>query len=176
MSAERRPLRSLADLLREPVQLAYVTDDIDAATAWFESTLGTTRCHTRYQSSMGGLVTVDGEVADEWVIDVALVNAGPTNLEIIRPVSGAVDLYRDAIRPGAPATFHHLGVRIDSFEEATAVVEGAGRTWAQYGGLADSVLFGYVDLTAELGHHVEVMQIAPGFQSYLDKLQAESDT
>ena len=176
MTADRRPLRSLADLLRDVVQLAYVTDDIDAATAWFESTLGTTRCHTRYQSSMGGLVTVDGVLADEWVIDVALVNAGATNVEVIRPVSGAVEIYRDAIRPGAPATFHHIGVRVDDFAEATALVESTGRTWAQHGGLADSVLFGYVDLTAELGHHIEVMQIAPGFQSYLDKLQAESST
>jgi hypothetical protein len=175
VTTEPRPLRGLADLLRDVVQLAYVTDDIDAATAWFEGTLGTTRCHTRYQASMGGLVTVDGVLADEWVMDVALVNAGATNLEIIRPVSGAVDLYRDAIRPGAPATFHHIGVRVDDFDEATALIEGAGRTWSQYGGLADSVLFGYVDLTAELGHHVEVMQIAPGFQSYLDKLRAESD-
>ena len=56
-----------------------------------------------------------------------------------------------------------------------ALVESAGRSWAQHGGLADSILFGYIDLTAELGHHVEVMEIAPGFQSYLDKLQAESD-
>ena len=173
MTSERRPLRSLADLLRDVVQLAYVTDDIDTATAWFESTLGTSRCHTRYRSDMGGLVSVGGEPVDEWVIDVALVNAGATNLEIIRPVSGAVDLYRDAIRPGEPATFHHLGVRVDDFDEATALVESTGRSWAQHGGLADSVLFGYVDLTAELGHHVEVMEIAPGFQSYLDKLQAD---
>lgn len=42
---------------------------------------------------------VDGSPADEWLIDVALVNAGSTNLEIIRPVGGAVGLYQDAVRP-----------------------------------------------------------------------------
>lgn len=171
---EPRGLRSLADLLRDVIQLAYVTDDIDAAVAWFEGTLGTSRCHTRYKSSMGGIAHVDGEVVDEWVIDVALVNAGATNLEIIQPVSGAVDLYRGAIRPGAPATFHHIGVRVDDFDEATAVIEKAGRIWELHGDNG-AIRFGYVDLTAELGHHVEVMELQPGFEAYLAKLEAESN-
>lgn len=170
-----RPLRSLADLLRDLIQVAYVTDDIDRATTWLESTLGTTRCHTRYRSSMGGLVEVDGVLADEWVIDVALVNAGPVNLEVIRPVSGAVDVYRDAIRPGAPATFHHLGVRVDDLDDATALLGRAGRSWSMHGGSDETVRFGYVDLTAELGHHLEVMQLGPGFAAYLSRLEAESN-
>lgn len=172
---ESRSLRSLSDLLRNLIQLAYVTDDIDAATAWFEGTLGTTRCHTRYRSSLGGVAHVNGELVDEWVIDVALVNAGPTNLEIIKPVSGAVDLYRGAIRPGVPATFHHLGVRVDDFDEATTLIERSGRSWELHGETKGSIRFGYLDLTAELGHHVEVMELAPGFEAYLAKLEAESN-
>lgn len=171
----RRPLRSLADLLREVVQLAYVTDDIDAAVAWCQDTLGTSRCHVIRNSSLGGVAVVDGEVAEEWLIDVAMVNAGDTNLEIIRPVSGAVDLYRNGIRPGAPATFHHVGVRVDDFDEATALITSLGRSWSQHGSTEGLIRFGYLDLTAELGHQVEVMEIGPGFRSYLDKLRAESD-
>ncbi len=169
-----RPLRSLTDLLRDVIQLAYVTDDIDSAVSWFEGTLGTTRCHTRYKSSLGGIAHVNGEVVDEWVIDVALVNAGATNLEIIQPVSGAVDLYRRAIRPGAPATFHHLGVRVDDFDEATALIEGAGRRWELHGDNG-AIRFGYLDMTAELGHHIEAMELQPGFEAYLAKLEAESN-
>jgi catechol 2,3-dioxygenase-like lactoylglutathione lyase family enzyme len=171
---DRRPLRSLADLLRDVIQLAYVTDDIDEAVAWFEQTLGTSRCHTRYRSSLGGIAYVDGELVDEWVIDVALVNAGATNLEVIRPVSGAVELYRGPIRPGAPATFHHIGVRVDDFDEATALIERAGRRWELHGDNG-AIRFGYLDLTAELGHHVEVMELTPGFEAYLARLRAESD-
>ena len=167
-------MRSLVDLFRDVLQLAYVTEDIEAATDWFESTLGTTRCHTRYKSSLGGNVIVDGEPADEWVIDVALVNAGPTNFEIIRPVSGAVALYRDAIRPGVPATFHHLGVRVADFDEAAAVVTASGRSWKQYGVFGD-IRFGYVDMTAELGHYVEVMELGAQSAAYFATLEAESD-
>ncbi|MHB1138207.1 MAG: VOC family protein [Microthrixaceae bacterium] len=170
-----RPLRTLADLFRDVIQLAYVTDDIDAGVEWLQSTLGTTRCRTMYASSLGGTVVVDGRPAEEWVIDAALVNAGSTNLELIRPVSGAVDLYRDAIRPGAPATFHHIGVRVDDFDAATELIAAHGRSWEQHGDSAGSIRFGYLDMTAELGHRVEVMELGEGMRLMLARLEEESD-
>jgi hypothetical protein len=114
---------------------------------------------------------VDGVLADEWTIDVALVNAGPTNLEIIRPVGGAVDLYRDAVRPGEPATLHHVGFVVDDFDEASAVVAASGRTWKQFGDSGD-IRFGYLDLRAELGHFVEVMELGQPAASWLAQIDA----
>ena len=120
-------MRSLADLMRNFLQIGYVTDDIDAAASYLESKFGTVECVRHFRSSLGranpaaapgSFVVVDGVTAEEWLIDVALVNAGATNLEIIRPVGGVVDLYRGAIRPGVPATVHHLGFRVDDFEMA----------------------------------------------------------
>ena len=173
--SEQRPLRSLSDLLREVIQVAYVTDDLEAGVEWLQTTFGTTKCRTMYASSLGGSVVVDGRPAEEWVIDAALVNAGPTNLELIRPVSGAVDMYRRGIRPGAPATFHHLGVRVESLDEATELLRANGRAWEQHGETEGAVRFGYLDLTAELGHRIEVMELGPGMSRLLAKLEAESD-
>lgn len=180
-------MRSLSDLFRNFMQLGYVTDDIDAAASYLESRLGTVECVKHYKSSLGGgrpragvgdprsaFVVVDGELADEWVIDVALVNAGPTNLEIIRPVGGAVGLYRDAIRPGEPATLHHLGFRIDDFDEATAIVAASGRTWKQFGD-SGGIRFGYLDMTAELGHFVEVMELDEASAHGFAQLEAASN-
>ena len=165
-------MRSLSDLLRNFLQLGYVTDDIDAAASYLESTLGTVECMKHYKASLGGgrppagddasatdFVVVGGVPADEWVIDVALVNAGPTNLEIIRPVAGAVGLYRHAIRPGVPATLHHLAFLVEDFDEASAIVTASGKNWAQYG-RSGPIRFGYLDLTAELGHFVEIMEFS----------------
>jgi hypothetical protein len=162
-------MRSLSDLFRNFIQVGLVTDDIDAAAKQFETKLGTDACSVHHGASMGGgkppalggepgstWVVVDGEPAAEWVIDVLLVNAGATNLEVIRPVSGAVELYRGPVRPGT-VTLHHLGYRVDDFDEATAVVEASGRSWAQYGETG-GIRMGYLDMTAELGHYVEVMQ------------------
>ena len=168
-------MRSFSDLFRNQMQIAYVAADLDEACDWFESSLGTVPCQRHYKSSLGGIVTVDGELAEEWVIDVALVNAGATNLEIIKPVSGAVDIYRGAIRPDAPATFHHLGFKVDDFAEATKVVEASGRTWKQFGYLEGQIRFGYVDMTAELGHYVEVMDLMPPAAARFKQLELDSN-
>lgn len=179
-------MRSLSDLFRRFVQVGYVTDDIDAAVAHFESTLGTVQCVVHRGSSLGvgdgpasdapgsSWVKVDGVVAPEWTIDVALVNAGPTNLEIICPVAGAVDLYRDAIRPGEPATIHHLGFLVDDFDEATEIVEKSGRSWAQYG-VSGGIRFGYLDMTAEMGHYVEIMEMDDASAQGFAQLEAASN-
>ena len=179
-------MRSLSDLFRNFLQLGYVADDIDAGAAYLESAMGTGKCVKHYTSSLGGgrppasagdprtaFVVVDGVLADEWLIDVALVNAGPTNLEIIRPVGGAVDLYRDAVRPGVPATLHHVGFVVDDFDEASAVVEASGRTWKQFGDSGE-VRFGYLDMRAELGHFVEVMELGQPAAQWLAQIDAAS--
>src|SRR5580698_9840505 len=134
-------MQPLCYLFRDFLQIAYVTDDIDVATEYLESKLGTVECRKNYKALLQGVVTVDGKLADEWMIDVALVNAGPTNIEIIKPVGGAVDLYRPAIRPGAPATFHHIGFRVPDFDEATEILAANGKTWAQYGTLDNYIHF-----------------------------------
>lgn len=186
-------MKSLSDLMRNCIQLGYVARDIDAAASFLESKLGTVECVKHYRSTLGrtldddaratltnpgdldgSFVVVDGSVAEEWVIDVALVNAGPTNIEIIRPVSGSVDLYRGVVRDDVPATFHHVGFRIDDFDEANALVEASGRSWAQYG-VSGSIRFGYLDLTAELGHFIEVMELDEASAATFTKLEAASN-
>ncbi|MER5185293.1 VOC family protein [Streptomyces sp. NPDC002896] len=176
----------MSDLFRNFMQLGYVTDDIGAAASYLESRLGTVECVRHYKSSLGGgslpavggprstFVVVDDRPVKEWIIDVALVNAGPTNLEIIRPVGGAVDLYRDAVRPGVPATLHHLGFRVDDFDEATAIVTASGRSWKQYGD-SGAIRFGYLDMTAELGHYVEIMELDEAGAEGFAQLEAASD-
>jgi hypothetical protein len=178
-------MRSLSDLFRNFLQLGYVTDDIDVAAAYLESTMGTGKCIKSYGSSLGGgrppaagaprsaYVVVDGQPADEWLIDVALVNAGPTNLEIIRPAGGAVGLYRDAVRPGEPATLHHVGFTVDDFDEASAVVAASGRSWKQFGD-SGAIRFGYLDMRAELGHFVEIMELGQPAEEWLAQIDAAS--
>jgi hypothetical protein len=167
------PMEHLSDLFGEMMQIAYVTNDIDAATSYLETTLGIARFRINRGSSLGGRIHVGGELVDEWVIDAALAYSGATNIEVIRPVSGAVALYRSGIRHGALLTLHHLGFRVDDFDAATRVVERAGRAWAQNGTFGD-IRFGYLDFTAELGHYVEVMELGPQAAAFFASIAAES--
>jgi hypothetical protein len=49
-------------------------------------------------------------------------------MEIMRPASGAVDLYRNGIRPGVLATLRHLGLCADfhAASESREAVAAAG--------------------------------------------------
>jgi hypothetical protein len=46
-------MRTLSDLMRNFLQIGYVTDDIDAATSYLESTFGTIECVKHFTSSLG---------------------------------------------------------------------------------------------------------------------------
>jgi hypothetical protein len=166
-------MERLSELFGDMMQVAYVTHDLEAATRHLETMYGTARFRINRGSSLGGRIRVGGALADEWVIDAALVYSGSTNIEVIQPVSGAVELYTAGIRPGAPLTFHHLGFRVDDFDEASEVVERAGRVWAQHGTFGD-IRFGYLDLTVELGHYVEVMELGPNAAAFFASIEAES--
>lgn len=142
------------------IQIAYVSDDLERATAWFERTLGARGFDHNGTTTLHDAI-VDGEVADEWSIESAGTMLGEVNLEIIRPVGGAVDMYREVIVPGAPATFHHYGVEVDSWEEAEAAREAMGVPWKTRGYTPGVVEFGYVDLRPTIGHYVEFMRLDP---------------
>jgi hypothetical protein len=164
---------ALCDLLADHVQIAYVTDDIDAATQHLETMLGTAPFHINRNASLGGTIRVDGAIADEWEIHAAMTYAGATNIEVIQPVRGAVDLYTDGIRPGHLLTIHHLGFVVDDFDEASRVVAASGRTWIQEATFGD-IRFGYLDVTDELGHYAEIMELGPRATAYFASIEAES--
>ena len=166
---------TVSDLFRDFAQTAYVTDDIKRANTYLENRYGTVECSTAWNASMGGMVTVDGEPADEWVCHVTLVHAGQTQFEVFEPISGKVDLYRKGIRPGAVMTFHHLGYRIPDFDEATRLLHDAGYEWKQFGEIPNVIRFGYVDMIADVGHHVELMEFQQPMTDRFAELAAQSN-
>lgn len=165
----------LSDLFRDLMQVAYVTDDIVAATEHLQSTMGIHPFHINRGASLGGEIEVAGETAADWVIDAALSYAGSTNIEVIQPIRGSVDLYTSGIRPGSPLTFHHVGYRVDDFDHACDVVARSGRSWIQHATFGD-IRFGYLDLTDELGHYAEIMELGPQASAYFDSIKTQANS
>ena len=62
---------------------------------------------------------------------------------------------------------------MDDFDEATAVVEASGRSWTQFGDSGE-IRFGYLDMRAELGHFVEVMELGQPTARWLARIDAAS--
>jgi hypothetical protein len=67
------------------------------------------------------------------------------------------------------------GYRIPNFDEATEILAANGKTWAQYGHMKGGLRFGYVDMTAELGHYIEFMDLERGGEMHFAALEAKSN-
>ena len=165
--------QGMAHMFRDIFQLGYVVRDLQEGIDYFEKTLGTVEVKLiEKQLTTGGLVY--GEDKGDWVIDLALVNVGPTNLELIAPVSGPVDIYRDYIRPDAIATFHHIGVTVEDFEKTTAVLAENDKKWAISGYAPGFGKFGYADMRQEFGHYVECLEFEQNGIDFFKDLESVS--
>lgn len=90
-------------------QLAWVTDNLDAGLAALRDRFGVARFAVEREVHLPEAV-VRGEET-EIVLDLALAAAGRTVIELIRPLSEP-NVYDELMRPGAPATLHHIGVGV----------------------------------------------------------------
>jgi Glyoxalase/Bleomycin resistance protein/Dioxygenase superfamily len=132
-------------------QIAYVTNDLPRAVSLFRSEQG-----------VGELATFDDFTLDvrgggAAVINVALGYVGETQLEIIEPVSGDVELYRAWLSDEFAVRHHHFCHRLDSVEELDTVrarYEESGYAIALDASLGETRLF-YADTTQLLDHYQE---------------------
>ncbi|MCP1430701.1 VOC family protein [Microbacterium foliorum] len=162
-----------AHIFKNVFQVAYVADDLERATRWFRDNMDTPEW--TFISGMRAVdCVVDGEPAPLWEIDVAVVNVGTTNIEIIRPVAGPVGMYADHIDSSKPATFHHLGMLVEDMEETTASLEAYGKRWTTAFESPGFGLVAYADFSRELGHYVEALQLAPEGKEFFADLAKKS--
>ncbi|MET0269390.1 MAG: VOC family protein [Sphingomonas sp.] len=137
-------------------QNAYVTRDIDAAVETFVARTGATR-----------VLRHDGEV-DVWtprgegraLNRLAFIWIDNLQYEFIQPVSGFVDIYRDALPADDALTFHHVCMRVDDWttfrdkvarENWRVVLEGGG----------DALRYLYLDARDLVGHYLEYVWMTP---------------
>jgi hypothetical protein len=154
-------------------QFAYVCQDVKLAAADFKSRFGTGDFDFKLGLTVDDVIA-GGTPASGWTIDVAVVNMADTNIELIKPVAGAVDLYRDVIRPGHLATFHHVGVEVADLDQVREDVAAAGLEFALYGRMPGFCRFAYLDMREELGHFVEYVELDELGKAHFAALRAQA--
>jgi hypothetical protein len=165
-----RPVNVIGDLFSNIWQVCYITRDLDRGMALLRDRYG-------IESTEVPTEGADFLVGDEpapWDVRVSMgARRGPI-VELIEPVDGEVDFYRQALPDGQELGFHHVATYVPLGDE----------TWSAIGDLLaeDGLRFeytvlipnrvraGYVDTTAQLGHYLEVCQLQPADTEFFDSL------
>lgn len=151
-------------------QVAYVTTDIDQTMADFGQHYGVPNWLPMRELTL----QTDGETASGQA-HVALAWVGATQLELIQPLSGAVDVYRWGLPgQGYGYRFHHLAQLMETAGEFEAALEIIRRDQLPVvlqgmstGGL---VRYVYTDHRETLGHLFEHIYYAPEARGLFDHI------
>jgi hypothetical protein len=140
---EPRAVGAVGDLLSNIWQVCYVTRDLDAGMAELRDRYGIESTEV----PTDGATFLVGDEPAEWDVRVSMgARRGPI-VELIEPVGGEVDFYRQALPQNGGLGFHHLAAEGLRFDYTVLI--------------PDRVRAGYVDTTAQLGHYLEVCQLQP---------------
>jgi hypothetical protein len=146
--------KTMPALLNRLFQLAYVTNDLNAASVCLRERYGT--------GEFAFFRNLPGSV-----MEIALAYAGDTMIELIEPKSGAPALYSGWIdnREGLVIRHHHYGMLIDNAKEWDAMRSAFVRrntTIMMEDDLPDFMAYLYADTTADLGHYLEYIRLYDG--------------
>jgi hypothetical protein len=151
--------------LRGHMQNAYVTHDLDRAVEMIGNRYGVEK-FDRFEPDMivrtpAGEQPMVNRVASFW--------AGMLNIEIIEPVSGAIEHYltmMPADRKDYVPRFHHVSLRRDDEAAMRKEIAELGFPLAFEGPLSiksaiPNIIFVYLDARETLGHYVEFTWKSP---------------
>jgi len=136
------------------VQMAYITNDFDAALKLFADRHGVAHFLELRDFAME---TMPGQAAK---VDIGLAWAGGVQIEVIRPISGADQVYRDALAGGTgfEMRYHHEAQKLptpEALAAARAEAEAQGFPIVIAGGHPNGTAYFYADCRETIGHHVE---------------------
>ena len=137
-------------------QNAYVTRDIDKAIESF-------RVHGGVQDARVFEPPVEVQTPNGRGIAVSKLSfiwINNLQYELIQPVSGLVDIYRDALPADDSLKFHHICMRVDDWQEFRARVEHQRFPVVLEGG-SEHLRFLYLDARDFLGHYLEYTWMTP---------------
>ena len=151
-----------------PVQIAWVTQELDATEAALTTLLGAKKWVRMAGVHFGpDACTYRGEPAD-FVADISLSYAGDTQLELIAPVSGR-SIYTEFLDRCGPG-LHHICIEADDLQ---AALEARGAEVVQRGVMPGGMEFAYVSAEAAGVPYIEIAHISPEIRAFFDYVKQE---
>jgi catechol 2,3-dioxygenase-like lactoylglutathione lyase family enzyme len=157
-----------------PVQIAWVTRDLDATEKALTTLLGAKQWVRMPGIHFGpDACTFRGRPAD-FVADISLSYAGDTQLELIAPVSGE-SIYTEFL-DSVGAGLHHVCVEADSadaFDAALRDAERHGTPVVQQGVMPGGMRFAYVSAPEAGVPYIEIAHIPDEIRAFFDYVKQE---
>ncbi len=175
--ADPRPIEALGDLFANIWQICWVTSDFDRGVELLRDRFG---IENFTELPTEGATFLKGDEPADWKVRVGMGARGGTIVEIIEPVAGEVDFYRRALpEDGAfGLRLHHLASFVplgdDVWESIGNLLAAQGKRFDYTVLIPDRVRAGYVDMTAELGHFLEICQLQPADTEFFSGLIEQS--
>lgn len=159
---------------QSPVQIAWVTSDLDATESALTALLGAKKWvrmpDVRFTPES---CVYRGEPAD-FAANISLSYVGDMQLELIEPVRGD-SIYAEFLRDNQ-AGLHHVCMRADTPEDFMAAVDDAGAKGAEVvtrGVMAGGMEFAYLSAPGAGVPYVEIAYIPESIQSFFDHIKRE---
>jgi catechol 2,3-dioxygenase-like lactoylglutathione lyase family enzyme len=167
-------ISSIAMHAQTPVQIAWVTRDLDATEKALTSLLGAKRWFRVPDVHFGpDSCTYRGRPAD-FVAHISLSYAGETQLELIAPVSGE-SIYTEFLDTAGPG-LHHVCIEAadpDGFDAALEAAENQGASVVQQGTMPGGIRFAYVAAKDAGVPYLEIAHIPSDVRAFFDYIKQE---
>jgi len=151
-----------------PVQIAWVTRDLDATEKALTTLLGAKKWIRMPGVRFGPeACTYRGGPAD-FVADISLSYAGDTQLELIAPVTGQ-SIYTEFLDSAGPG-LHHICIEADDVERA---VSERGAEVVQRGVMPGGMEFAYVTAQDAGVPYIEIAYIPSEIRAFFDYIKQE---
>ena len=151
-----------------PVQIAWVTSDLDATERALTTLLGAKKWIRMPSVHFGpDACTYRGRPAD-FVADISLSYAGETQLELIAPVRGE-SIYTEFL-DGAGPGLHHVCIEAEDIDRALAERDAEA---VQRGVMPGDMEFAYVSATDAGVPFIEIAHISPDIRAFFDYIKQE---
>jgi hypothetical protein len=157
-----------------PVQIAWVTRDLDATEKALTTLLGAKKWVRMPDVHFGpDACTFRGRPAD-FVATISLSYAGDTQLELIAPVSGD-SIYTEFLDRSGPG-LHHICVEAPSaeaFDDQLSSAERDGTPVVQQGVMPGGMRFAYVSAADAGVPYIEIAYIPDEIKAFFDYVKQE---
>lgn len=161
-------------LNQTPVQVAWVTRDLDATEQTLSALLGAKKWVRMPGVHFGpDSCTYRGQPAD-FTADISLSYAGDMQLELIAPVDGA-NVYADFLATSGPGLHHICMAAADeaAFDTALHDACAGGASVVMQGVLPGGMRFAYVSAAGAGVPFIEIAYIPPDIQAVFDHIKNE---